>query len=194
MKLNHSENKIERSRDFEESQYTIEATAKAFSILSDGLYSNKVRAVIRELSTNALDAQTDNGNPGEPFNVHLPNDMEPFFSIRDFGTGLSHEDCMSLYTTYFRSNRTESNNSVGCMGLGSKSPFAYNDSFSVESFYNGTHKVYSAYKNEKEDPVFALLSSQETQESNGLRVSFLLTQMITLSLKKKQSSFIVSLR
>jgi len=172
MKLNHSENKIERSRDFEESQYTIEATAKAFSILSDGLYSNKVRAVIRELSTNALDAQTDNGNPGEPFNVHLPNDMEPFFSIRDFGTGLSHEDCMSLYTTYFRSNRTESNNSVGCMGLGSKSPFAYNDSFSVESFYNGTHKVYSAYKNEKEEPVFALLSSQETQESNGLRVSF----------------------
>ena len=172
MKLTHSENKIERSRDFEESQYTIEATAKAFSILSDGLYANKVRAVVRELSTNALDAQVDNGNPTEPFNVHLPNEMEPFFSIRDFGTGLSHEDCMSLYTTYFRSNRTGSNESVGCMGLGSKSPFAYNDSFSVESFYNGEHKVYNAYKNEKEEPVFALLSSKETQERNGLCVSF----------------------
>ena len=172
MKLTHSENKIERSRDFEESQYTIEATAKAFSILSDGLYANKIRAVVRELSTNALDAQIDNGNPTEPFNVHLPNDMEPFFSIRDFGTGLSHEDCMSLYTTYFRSNRTDSNEVAGCMGLGSKSPFAYNDSFSVESFYNGQHKVYSAYKNEKEEPVFALMSSKETQERNGLRVSF----------------------
>ena len=172
MKLQSTANVIERSQKFEESNYTIEATAKAFSILSDGLYANKIRAVVRELSTNAYDSHIDAGKPDVPFDVHLPNSMEPYFSIRDFGTGLSHEDCMNLYTTYFRSNRTNSNKSVGCMGLGSKSPFAYNDSFTVESFFNGMHRTYSAYKNEQEEPVFALLHEKYTSEPNGLRVSF----------------------
>ena len=59
MKLQSETNVIERSGNFEESNYTIEATAKAFSILSDQLYSNKIRAVIRELSTNAYDSHVD---------------------------------------------------------------------------------------------------------------------------------------
>jgi len=172
MKLQGKVNVIERSSDFEQSNYTIEATAKAFSILSDQLYSNKVRAVVRELSTNAYDSHVDAGNGDKQFEVHLPSNMEPTFSVRDYGTGLSHSDCMHLYTTYFRSNRTDSNEAVGCMGLGSKSPFAYSDSFTVESFFNGEHRTYTAYKNEEDEPVFALLNTQATSEPNGLKVSF----------------------
>ena len=171
MKLQENTNTIERSGQFEQSNYTIEATAKAFSILSDGLYSNKIRAVVRELSTNAYDSHVAAGCPELPFDVQLPSVMEPTFYIRDYGTGLSHEDCMSLYTTYFRSNKTDTNQAVGCLGLGSKSPFAYNDSFLVESFFNGMHRTYTAYKNENEEPVFALLSEKETEEPNGLKVS-----------------------
>ena len=73
MKLNTKVNVIERSADFEQSNYTIEATAKAFSILSDQLYSNKVRAVIRELSTNAYDSHVDAGNGSKSFEVS-PNE------------------------------------------------------------------------------------------------------------------------
>ena len=79
---------------------------------------------------------------------------------------------MSLYTTYFRSDKTDSNDAVGCLGLGSKAPFAYTDQFMVESFYNGNHMTFSAYKNESNEPVFALLSEQATDEPNGLKVSF----------------------
>jgi HSP90 family molecular chaperone len=42
--------------------FSIEASAKMYNILSSGLYSNKIKAVIRELSCNALDANTDNNN------------------------------------------------------------------------------------------------------------------------------------
>ena len=171
MKLNQSTNTIERSGQFEESNYTIDATAKAFSILSDGLYSNKIRAVVRELSTNAYDSHVTAGCPERPFDVQIPSSFEPTFYIRDYGTGLSHEDCMSLYTTYFRSNKTDTNEAVGCLGLGSKSPFAYDDAFVVESFFGGMHRTYTAYKNEREEPVFALLSEKQTEEPNGLKVS-----------------------
>jgi hypothetical protein len=117
----------------------------------------------------------DAGKSDVQFEVHLPSAMEPHFAIRDYGTGLGHDDCMHLYTTYFRSNRTDSNDAVGCMGLGSKSPFAYSDSFTVESFFNGEHRTYNAYKNEEDEPVFALLNTQDTSEPNGLKISFPVT-------------------
>ena len=61
MKLHSSTHTVEKSGNFEENQFSIEASAKAFMILSDGLYSNKILAVIRELSTNAYDSHVDAG-------------------------------------------------------------------------------------------------------------------------------------
>ena len=172
MKLQNEVNNVVRSDDFEQSNYTIEASAKAFSILSDGLYSNKIRAVIRELSKNDYDAHVEAGKPKVPFNVTMPDRFNPYFAIRDFGTGLSHEDCMNLYTTYFGSTKTNTNDAVGCLGLGSKSPFAYTDSFIVTSYHNGKVRVYNSFKDEHNKPVFALMSEDDTTEANGLHVLF----------------------
>jgi hypothetical protein len=81
MKLQNEVNNVVRSDDFEQSNYTIEASAKAFSILSDGLYSNKIRAVIRELSTNAYDAHVEAGKPKVPFNVTMPDRFNPHLRL-----------------------------------------------------------------------------------------------------------------
>jgi len=153
----------------EATNFRIQADAKAFNILSSNIYTDKIKAVIRELSCNAYDAHVDVGN-SDPFKVHLPTSLEPWFSVRDYGTGLSHEDCMSLYTTYFASTKTSSNDVVGCLGIGSKSPYAVSDSFSVISRYNGVERHYTAYKDENDFPQFALLTESDTSESNGLEV------------------------
>jgi len=42
--------------DLAPSEFRIQANAKAFRVLSDNLYSDKVWAVIRELIANAVDA------------------------------------------------------------------------------------------------------------------------------------------
>ena len=172
MKLQQNTNTVVRSGSFEESNYKIEASAKAFTILSDGLYADAIKAIVRELSTNAYDSHVAAGHPKKPFLLHLPNRFESTFFVRDYGTGLSHEDCMNLYTTYFGSNKTDSNDAVGCLGLGSKSPFAYTDSFVVTSFFNGTKSVYNSYKNEHDEPVFALMHQNDTSEENGMKVEF----------------------
>ena len=72
-------------------QFSIAQTSKMFKILSDSLYSDKVMAVIRELSTNANDAHVASGNKN-PFKVSLPTQANPNFTVRDYGTGLSQED------------------------------------------------------------------------------------------------------
>jgi hypothetical protein len=158
-----------------ESGFTIAQTSKMFKILSDSLYSDKVMAVIRELSTNAYDAHIAAKNPN-PFRVTLPTQTNPSFTVRDFGTGLSQSDMEELYTTYGASNKNDSNDFVGCLGLGSKSPFAYTKSFSTISYYNGKKLSYIAAMDEAGVPSLNLVSVSDTKESNGLEISFAVKQ------------------
>ena len=153
-------------------EFRIRNSAKAFSILSSGLYANKVRAIVRELSCNAVDSHAAAGKKETPFDVHLPNTLEPWFSIRDYGTGLSHEQVTQIYTTYFESTKTASNEFIGALGLGSKSPFSYTDNFTVTAIQNGQKGIYSAFINGDGVPSIALMQTEATDEANGVEVKF----------------------
>jgi hypothetical protein len=153
-------------------EFRIRNSAKAFSILSSGLYANKVRAIIRELSCNAVDSHAAANKKDVPFDVHLPNQLEPWFSIRDYGTGLSHEQVTQIYTTYFESTKTASNEFIGALGLGSKSPFSYTDNFTVTAIQNGKKGIYSAFINEQGVPSIAQMMTEDTTEPAGVEVKF----------------------
>jgi hypothetical protein len=153
-------------------EFRIRNSAKAFNILSSGLYANKVRAIIRELSCNAVDSHTAAGKMDTPFDVHLPNTLEPWFSIRDYGTGLTHEQVSQIYTTYFESTKTNSNEFIGALGLGSKSPFSYTDNFTVTAIKDGVKGIYTAFINEAGVPSIALMMSEATEEPSGVEVKF----------------------
>lgn len=152
--------------------FKIKASAKAFKILSDTLYSDKIKAVIRELCCNALDSHKAADAAGTPFVVHLPTQLQPYFYVRDYGVGLCKEDVLELYSTYFESTKTESNLFTGALGLGSKSPFSYTDSFTVTSFWNGTKSQYLCYLNAEGFPQSNHLMDTQTDEPNGLKVEF----------------------
>jgi len=153
-------------------EFRIRNSAKAFSILSSGLYANKVRAIIRELSCNAVDSHMAVGKADTQFDVHLPNTLEPQFSIRDYGTGLSHDQVTNIYTTYFESTKTNSNAFIGALGLGSKSPFSYTDNFTVTAIQNGQKGIYSAFINGQGVPSIALMMQEATDEPAGVEVKF----------------------
>lgn len=172
MKLATSVNDVDVSTDSKPCGYTIKASAKAFEILSSGLYSNKIKAVVRELSTNAYDAHVAAGKGKEPFTIHLPTMLEPFYSIRDYGTGIAEADIYKVYTTYFESTRSDSNEFAGCLGLGSKSPFSYTDQFVVTSIFNGKKLVFNCFVDERNIPNIVKLGETETNEVNGVEIHF----------------------
>ena len=154
-------------------EFRIRNSAKAFNILSSGLYANKIRAVIRELSCNAVDSHVAAGRADVPFEVHLPTDMEPHFAVRDFGTGLTHEQVTNIYTTYFESTKTASNEFIGALGLGSKSPFSYTDNFTVTAIRDGRKGIYTAFINDQGVPSIALMTEHAvTDELPGVEVRF----------------------
>lgn len=171
MKIAEVTQDVEMSSGMVAERFDVEVNAQFFRTMTDTLYSFKVRAVIRELSTNAADAMVDTGKSNQPFNVHLPNRMEPYFTVRDFGPGIARDEVKSVYTTLFKSSRIKSNDHAGCYGLGSKSPFAYTDSFTVTSYFNGMKYIFSLFKDEMKCPACVMLGEEPTTEPNGLEVT-----------------------
>lgn len=158
---------VGESRDF-----TIKANGKAFRALIDGLYENKIQSIVREIWSNALDAHIAAGCAERPFAVTFPTMFNPTFIVRDFGVSLDHEGVMQLYTTVFESTKEDTNDATGKFGLGSKSPFAYTDTFSVIAIKDGSKRFYSAVIGKDGIPAIHFLGEEATDEETGLEVSF----------------------
>lgn len=121
-----------------------EDTAHIMGILRDTLYTDKELAVLREYASNAWDANREAGKPNLPIKIHVPTTGEPTLIIRDFGPGLSDKDVFTVYTQYGKSTKRGSDLAVGMLGIGSKSAFAYSDSFIITSWHGGFKRVYVA--------------------------------------------------
>lgn len=157
------------SEELPTAAFTIQGNAKMFSILADKLYSDKPRAVIREISANALDAH---GMIGQirPFVISLPNHMEPMLTIRDYGPGMSDDDVMMMYTSFGASTKDQGNDAIGGFGLGCKSPFAYADAFTVASVQAGVKRNYAAYRGSDGIPQMTRVGEEATDEPDGIEV------------------------
>ena len=153
----------------EQSEFKIKVSPKAFQILSS-LYSDKPLAIVRELGCNAMDSHIASGQPNRPLHVHVPNSLEPWLTIQDFGTGISHENIYKIYTEYFNSTKTNTNTQVGMLGLGSKSPFCYTDNFTITSIHDQVKRIYNAYFNQNGMPTISLASQENTKDANGVAI------------------------
>ena len=151
--------------------FKIKTSATAFKILSEGLYSNKIGSMIRELICNAYDAHCAAGTKDTPIDVELPMVTNPLFRIRDYGTGLSESDMQTIYTTYFESTKSGDNKYIGGFGLGSKTPLCYNtEQFFVTSYFNRMKYVYNVSIGETGAPVLTKWDECMTDEPNGLEL------------------------
>ncbi len=150
--------------------------AHLMKILRDTLYSDKVLAVLREYSSNAWDAHRDAGKPDLPIKVTLPTHLDPTLTIRDFGAGLSQEDVFAVYTQYGASTKRNSDNSVGMLGIGSKSGFAYSDTFTIVSYHGGTKKTYVAALEKSEKGVIDLLHEESCGSETGIAIQMAIKQ------------------
>lgn len=153
-----------------EATFKVAANATMFRHMVDTLYADKILAIIREIATNAADAHIAGGRPQEPFDVQLPSRLEPHFVVRDRGVGLSEEDVFGIYTTLGESSKTNTDELTGCFGLGSKTPFAYADQFTVVSRQDGVESDYTMYLNAAGAPMVSKVGQRKTTEPNGLEI------------------------
>lgn len=134
----------------EAASFHVKASNMGFvmSLFSDKIYSDKIAAPIREYSTNAMDAHTESDQSRRPIEVEFPSPLNHTFRIRDFGRGLSFEDVAKIYVSYCESTKRDDMRTNGTLGIGSKSGFAYSDTFTVVSRHGGKRITYVAEKGE----------------------------------------------
>jgi Histidine kinase-, DNA gyrase B-, and HSP90-like ATPase len=170
MKLATSNTVMEISGGSNVSSFSIAMNGKAFRVLSDTLYQNKIGSIVREISCNAYDAHIMAGKTDVPFVVHIPDAFEPWFSVQDFGVGLSPEEIVNVFTVYFQSTKDNSNEAIGAFGLGAKTPFSYTDQFTVTSVKNGMRRIYNAYITDTGVPSIIEMDCGPTNDINGVEI------------------------
>jgi hypothetical protein len=175
MQLAHLSSDVAMSNVGKTTKFKIAANAKMFRLLSDTMYQNKIGSIVREVSCNAWDSHMAAGYPERPFEIHLPDTFEPYFSVRDYGIGLDGQGVEEVFTTYGESTKDHSNDFVGAFGLGSKSPFAYTDAFTVTAVKDGVQRTYTAYVGEDGEPAVTELDVSPTTECNGVTITIPVT-------------------
>lgn len=162
-----SDRKIETSGLGQTVAMSIKADSRAFRNLVDSIYAEKEKTVARELIANALDAMAAAGKANEQIVVTLPTRFEPSFSVRDFGVGMSHEFIMEHYKCLFDSTKQGDNKQTGMFGVGSKSPLAITDTFTIKCFDADSMRLYVVSIPEEGVPQISLTAEAPTEDKRG---------------------------
>lgn len=160
------------STTFEVNDFDLKADnmAHIIDIVENRLYSNKALAVIREYSTNALDANVMAGRGDKRVRITLPSRVEAKFKVRDFGYGLTKDEMVNVFCSYGESTKRNTNSAVGQMGIGCKAGFSYGSSFLVTSYQKGVKTVYNCVKNSPRNNLVTV-GVFDTTEADGLEIS-----------------------
>ena len=170
MKLNEVRPNVETSGDWEEEFFSIKDQGMIFDILRSKMYSNPILAICREISCNARDAHREVGKPEVPIHIHLPNHLEKFYKIKDFGPGISPDRMLNIFIKYTASTKRDDNVQTGGFGLGAKTPFAYSDTFSIVTVFNGMKYHYTCIIDASKVGKLMKSSETPTDEPNGTEI------------------------
>lgn len=140
------------------------------TILRDTLYSDKILAVLREYAANAWDANRMAGKADVPIEISLPTVTDPILRISDSGPGISENDVFNVFAKYGSSTKRNDDVAVGMLGIGSKSGFAYADTFNIISKNGGKRKVYVATLDESDKGLISLLHEEDCGDETGLTI------------------------
>lgn len=167
-----SDNKIQSLGKVVSMKFDAGSESEIFDILTDGLYSDPIGSIVREITTNCFDAHIEAGNdtPKNPVLVKLTKEVSGnFISFIDNGVGMSPDRVYNVYGTYLKSTKDDSNAFHGGFGLGGKTPLTYTKSFFAVTRKDGIQYTYNVFEGD-DSPKIELLSQESTKEGNGTEI------------------------
>ena len=178
---------VERIEEFtsgpaEETVASIKASGKVMMSLVRNLYTNPVRAAIRETIQNHLDEHYRLGLD-KPIEVHVPTIFDPVWKSRDFGDSMSSEFMLANKGGYMEighSTREGDIRQAGAWGYGKLAALAYTDQCSVRCVQENHYRLYVVKLKTIDEsdgsydtqPVIALIDEGATAEPDGTEVGW----------------------
>ncbi|NDB85659.1 MAG: hypothetical protein EB127_23580, partial [Alphaproteobacteria bacterium] len=142
-------------------------SSKLMYILTSGLYSDPISAILRELTSNIVDSYLicEHGIEDKPGFVKLTDEAIYFI---DQGSGMSRETVDNVYSNLLASTKTNNSQAIGFFGLGSKTPWAYSDTFYLTTCKDGDKRTYMLVKDGLDSKI--ILVSEEEGTEDGTTV------------------------
>lgn len=163
-----------------EESFAIGNIGRIMGILRNSMYANPIKAIVREIASNARDAHREVGKDDKPIEIHLPNDIDEHFYIKDYGPGISPERMSNVFIRYGSSTKNDDNCQTGGFGLGAKTPFAYTDQFQITTItpsdVGNVKRIYIAYIDESETGKMRLMAQSPTNEETGTEISLVVKE------------------
>lgn len=171
MIINTLQGDIETVGDIKEFKTSIDPKNIEFitTLLSSNLYSKPEQSFIREIVSNAWDSHVEAGTTDKPVIIKF-DEQDKSVTIRDYGTGLSPERFNDIYRNIGSSTKRDSNDYIGCFGIGHLSPFACSNIVYITSYYNGIAYKYVGSKSNN-TITYHQIDSSPTEEKNGVEVT-----------------------
>ena len=155
-----------------EAAYHISKSAEVhiMRILRD-MYTDPVKAVLREFIANGVDSQNEAGND-EPMEIVLPNKFESTLTFRDYGTGLTSKEFERYILGYGETGarKLSDRNQIGGFGIGCKSFFAISSSAVFTIYKDGTETVWLCQPDRTDRGSAKMISTAASEEPNGVKV------------------------
>lgn len=150
-----------------------------FEILRDKMYKDKIGSLCREVASNCRDANRESGTDSPVvITIIEPNQLvyvgHQSISFKDSGIGIRPDRMADIYVKYAASTKRDTNGQTGGFGLGAKTPFAYNDTFTVVTVCDWEGKrmkyYYTAMIDSSRKGKMVLFDEEETTEPTGTEV------------------------
>jgi hypothetical protein len=147
-----------------------EDSAKLLYILTQGLYKDPITAIVRELVSNMVDSHTDceYSIEDKPGFVKLTDNCIYFI---DQGSGMSRETVDNVYSTLLASTKENDSNAIGAWGLGSKTPWAYSDTFYVTTCKDGDKRTYMLVKDGLDSKIVLISEEEGTEDGTTVFIN-----------------------
>lgn len=168
MKLMTEETSFETNCVGKETNFQLDADNPIiFQMLRKNIYEDPIGSICREIADNARDAHREVGTPKRPVEISTPGE---YLTIKDYGPGISPERMKNIFCFYGASSKRNNNNEGGGFGLGAKTPFAYTDTFTIETIFGGIKYTYIAFIDPTQIGKIKLVSQEKTDECNGTKI------------------------
>lgn len=141
------------------------------SLVSKGIYSNPIGSIIREITSNCVDANTELGER-KPILVNINYDHENqnyYIEFIDKGIGMSEDRIQKIYTNFFSSTKRGTDDLIGGFGLGSKSCLSYNDIFYITTIFDNIKYEYVYFK-DGDNYTLSLMNKYNVLEKSGTTI------------------------
>ena len=169
MKFSSKERKLTSNQKTMAIELGLADQKKAIELLYSQ-YGTPIQTCVQELVSNAFDAHKAANREHIPVKIQAPNELNDFyFSVRDYGDSMDDDTIKNVYMRVNASTKSGNNNAIGGFGIGSKTPWAYTDTFILKTFLNGLETQYGLVKGRSS---VSVVYQGETDQENGTEVIF----------------------